>query len=298
MPIATQRSTFQLQCQQHSLSLGPRTLVMGVVNVTPDSFSDGGRFFDPTAAIAHGERLAAAGADILDIGGESTRPFSESVSATDEIQRVVPVIAALAASVRLPISIDTQKAAVAEAALAAGATMINDISALRVDPRMAALAGEAGVPLILMHMQGTPRTMQKAPRYNDLLGEVSAFLENARNTALRSGVPYENVILDPGIGFGKTFAHNLELLKELPELGKLGAPLLVGSSRKAFIRNLVKPQGSDDIAADSPPVETGTQATVAAAILGGAHIVRVHDVANTLATVRVIDAIVNTGQRD
>lgn len=298
MPIATQRSTFQLQCQQHSLRLGPRTLVMGVVNVTPDSFSDGGRFFDPTDAIAHGERLAAAGADILDIGGESTRPFSESVSATDEIQRVVPVIAALAASVRLPISIDTQKAAVAEAALAAGATMINDISALRGDPRMAALAGEAGVPLILMHMQGTPRTMQKAPRYNDLLGDVSAFLENARNTALRSGVPYENVILDPGIGFGKTFAHNLELLKELPELGKLGAPLLVGSSRKAFIRNLVKPQGSDDIAADSPAVETGTQATVAAAILGGAHIVRVHDVANTLATVRVMDAIVNTGQRD
>jgi dihydropteroate synthase len=298
MPIAVQRSTFQLQCRQHPLSLGPRTLVMGVVNVTPDSFSDGGRFFDPTDAIAHGERLAAAGADILDIGGESTRPFSESVSATDEIQRVVPVIAALAASVRLPISIDTQKAAVAEAALAAGATMINDISALRGDPRMAALAGEAGVPLILMHMQGTPRTMQKAPRYDDLLGEVSAFLENARNTALKSGVPYEHVIFDPGIGFGKSFAHNLELLKELPELGKLGAPLLVGSSRKAFIRSLVKPQGSDDIAADSPAVETGTQATVAAAILGGAHIVRVHDVANTLATVRVMDAIVNSGQRD
>jgi dihydropteroate synthase len=297
MSIATLRSTFQLQWQQHSLTLGPRTLVMGVVNVTPDSFSDGGRFFDPSDAIAQGERLAAAGADILDIGGESTRPFSESVSATEETQRVVPVIAALATTTRLPISIDTQKAAVAEAALAAGAAMINDISALRGDPQMAPLAGEAGVPLILMHMQGIPRTMQKAPRYKDLLGEVCAFLDQARNTALASGVPPGHIILDPGIGFGKTFAHNLELLNKLPELGKLGAPLLVGSSRKAFIRSLVKPQGRDDIAADSPAVETGTQATVAAAILGGAHIVRVHDVANSLATVWVTDAIANAGQR-
>jgi dihydropteroate synthase len=269
---------------------------MGIVNVTPDSFSDGGRYFDPSDAIAHGERLAAEGADILDIGGESTRPFSESVSAADEARRVVPVIKALAAKVSVPISIDTQKAKVAEAALAAGATMINDISALRTDGRMAPLAAEARVPLILMHMQGTPKTMQKAPLYQDLLGEVGRFLQRAWQVAVGAGVPSEHVILDPGIGFGKTFQHNLELLEALPRLGALGAPLLVGSSRKAFIRNLVKPETADDIAAERPEVETGTQATVAAAIMGGAHIVRVHDVANTIATVRVMDAIVNAGR--
>jgi dihydropteroate synthase len=266
---------------------------MGIVNVTPDSFSDGGRFLGPHQAIAHGERLAAEGADILDIGGESTRPFSDPVTVEEEIQRVVPVIEALVSRVSVPISIDTKKAAVAEAALAAGAAMINDISALNADPRMAPLAAEAKVPLVLMHMQGTPKTMQTAPHYDNLLAEVGCFLEKARDTAVKAGVRREAVLLDPGIGFGKTFAHNLELLKRLPELAVLEAPLLVGSSRKAFIRNLVKPKQSDDIAADAPSVETGTQATVAAAIMGGAHIVRVHNVANTRATVKVIDALLN-----
>jgi dihydropteroate synthase len=293
MSIVAPRRSFDLEWHRHHLSLGVRTLVMGIVNVTPDSFSDGGRFFDPSQAIAHGERLTKEGADILDIGGESTRPFSDPVSVADEIQRVVPVIKALASRVAVPISIDTKKAAVAQAALAAGAAMINDISALAADPRMATLAAEAKVPLILMHMQGTPKNMQAAPHYDDLLGEVGEFLNNALNTAIAAGVRREWVLLDPGIGFGKTFTHNLELLKNLPRLGELGAPLLVGSSRKAFIRNLVKPQDGDDIAADAPEVETGTQATVTAAIMGGAHIVRVHNVANTVASVRVADAIVN-----
>jgi dihydropteroate synthase len=298
MSIAVERPRFHLQWQHHALALGPRTLVMGIVNVTPDSFSDGGRFYHPDRAIAHGERLVAEGADILDIGGESTRPFSDPVSTTDEIGRVVPVIEALAAMVDVPISIDTNKAAVAEAALAAGAAMINDISALNADPRMAALAAEAQVPLILMHMQGTPKTMQAAPHYDDLLGEVGGFLQKAWQTAVEAGVSSEHVILDPGIGFGKSFTHNLTLLKRLPELGELGAPLLVGSSRKAFIRNLVKSEGADDIAADRPEVETGSQATVAAAIMGGAHIVRAHDVANTIPTVRVMDAIAAAGDAD
>lgn len=292
MSIAAPRRNFHLQWRRHSLILGPRTLVMGIVNVTPDSFSDGGLFYAPDQAIAHGQRLAAEGADILDIGGESTRPFSDPVTTEEEIQRVVPVIEALASRVGIPISIDTQKAAVAEAALAAGAAMINDISALSGDPHMAPLAARAEVPLVLMHMQGSPKTMQAAPHYDNLLGEVGTFLKKAWDTAVKAGVRREKVLLDPGIGFGKTFAHNLELLKRLPELGALGAPLLVGSSRKAFIRHLVKPEGSDDIAADAPLVETGTQATVAAAIMGGAHIVRVHDVANTLATVKVMDALV------
>lgn len=296
MSFISPRRTFDLKWHSHHLSLGARTLVMGIVNVTPDSFSDGGRFYDPSQAIAHGERLAREGADILDIGGESTRPFSDPVSAADEIERVVPVIEALASRVDLPISIDTKKAVVAEAALAAGAAMINDVSALTADPRMAPLAAEAAVPLILMHMQGTPKTMQAAPHYDDLLAEVGQFLQNAWDSAVNAGVRRDRVLLDPGIGFGKTFAHNAELLKNLTRLGTLGAPLLVGASRKAFIRNLVKPENADDIAADAPEVETGTQATVTAAIMGGAHIVRVHEVANTKATVRVVDAIVNANE--
>ena len=291
MSATATRQTYHLRWHQHSLDLGPRTLVMGIVNVTPDSFSDGGRFYAPDQALAHAEGLVAEGADILDIGGESTRPFSDPVSASDEIARVVPVIEALSARVQVPISIDTKKAAVADAALAAGAAMVNDVSALDGDPRMAAVVAKAQVPLILMHMQGTPKTMQASPHYDDLLGEVTAFLRRARQTALDAGVSPGHIILDPGIGFGKTYPHNLTLLKHLSELANLEAPLLVGSSRKAFIRHLVKPVDVEDIPADRPEVETGSQATVAAAIMGGAHIVRVHDVANTIPTVRVMDAI-------
>ncbi len=287
------RAAYRLAWDRHVLDLGGRTCIMGVVNVTPDSFSDGGRFLDPAAAVAQGERMAAEGAGILDIGGESTRPYAEPVPVEEEIRRVVPVIAALAARVRVPISIDTTKAAVARRALEAGAAMINDISALRFDPDLAGVGAEFGVPVILMHMRGEPRSMQVAPHYDDLVADIRGFLEAAASAAGRQGIPRERLILDPGIGFGKTPEHNLQLIRRLQEFAGLDLPLLVGPSRKSFIRRLVKPDGAQDIPATLPVVETGTQAAVAAAVLNGAHIVRVHDVANTLATVKVVDAILN-----
>ncbi len=287
------RTSHRMEWGRHRLELGHRTCVMGVVNVTPDSFSDGGRFLDPAAAVALGLRLTAEGADIIDVGGESTRPFSEGVSAEEEIRRVVPVIAELAAQIRTPISIDTSKAVVARRALEAGAAMINDISALRFDPSLAALAAESGVPVILMHMRGEPRTMQVTPCYDDLVGEIYSFLRHAVDAAEGQGILRERLIVDPGIGFGKAPEHNLQLIRRLPELAGLGLPLLVGPSRKSFIRRLVKPAGEKDISPDLPVVETGTQAAVAASIFNGAHIVRVHDVATTVATVKVVDAIVN-----
>jgi len=287
------RTAYRLAWDRHVLDLGRRTCVMGVVNVTPDSFSDGGRFFDAAAAVSQGERMAAEGADIIDIGGESTRPFSEPVAVEEEIRRVVPVIAALAARVRIPISVDTTKAAVARRALEAGAAMINDISALRFDPDLAGVAAECGVPVILMHMRGEPRSMQVAPHYDELVIDIRGFLEAAAAAAERRGIPREKLIVDPGIGFGKTPEHNLQLIQRLQEFAALDLPILVGPSRKSFIRRLVKPDGAKDIPASLPVVETGTQAAVAAAVLNGAHIVRVHDVANTAATVKVIDAIRN-----
>ena len=287
------RTAYRLAWDRHVLDLGRRTCVMGVVNVTPDSFSDGGRFFDAAAAVSQGERMAAEGADIIDIGGESTRPFSEPVAVEEEIRRVVPVIAALAARVRIPISVDTTKAAVARRALEAGAAMINDISALRFDPDLAGVAAECGVPVILMHMRGEPRSMQVAPHYDELVIDIRGFLEAAAAAAERRGIPREKLIVDPGIGFGETPEHNLQLIQRLQEFAALDLPILVGPSRKSFIRRLVKPDGAKDIPASLPVVETGTQAAVAAAVLNGAHIVRVHDVANTAATVKVIDAIRN-----
>jgi dihydropteroate synthase len=289
------RTRHRLEWGRHRLELGRRTCIMGIVNVTPDSFSDGGRFLDPRSAVAQGLRLAAEGADIIDIGGESTRPFSESVRADEEIRRVVPVVAELAQQIRIPISIDTSKAAVARRALEAGAAMINDITALRSDAGLAELAAEFGVPVILMHMRGEPRTMQVAPRYEDLVGDIYAFLQAAADAAERQGVARERLIVDPGIGFGKTAEHNHQLIRRLADFAGLDLPLLVGPSRKSFIRRLVKPAGAPDIPPDLPIVETGTQAAVAASILNGAHIVRVHDVANTVATVNVVDAIMNSG---
>ena len=287
------RTAYRLAWDRHVLDLGRRTCVMGVVNVTPDSFSDGGRFFDAAAAVSQGERMAAEGADIIDIGGESTRPFSGPVAVEEEIRRVVPVIAALAARVRIPISVDTTKAAVARRALEAGAAMINDISALRFDPDLAGVAAECGVPVILMHMRGEPRSMQVAPHYDELVIDIRGFLEAAAAAAERRGIPREKLIVDPGIGFGKTPEHNLQLIQRLQEFAALDLPILVGPSRKSFIRRLVKPDGAKDIPASLPVVETGTQAAVAAAVLNGAHIVRVHDVATTVATAKVADAILN-----
>lgn len=273
------------------MEFGRRTCIMGVVNVTPDSFSDGGKFLTYEAAVAQGRRLAADGADILDIGGESTRPFADPVPADSEIKRVVPVIEKLADELSIPISIDTMKAEVARRAIEAGASIINDISALRFDPDLGAVAGEFGTPVVLMHMLGSPKTMQLSPSYDDLIGDISVFLKAAIVRAQQQGISKSNLIIDPGIGFGKTVSHNLLLLSRLQSFTALDVPILVGPSRKAFIRKLLKDEHSDDIPPDTPIVETGTQAAVAAAILGGAHIVRVHDVANTRATVRILDAV-------
>jgi dihydropteroate synthase len=277
--------------QNHVLNLGARTAIMGVVNVTPDSFSDGGRFQAVDAAVAHAEHLIRCGADIIDIGGESTRPFAPAVSPREEIDRVLPVIKRLAGSISVPISIDTAKAEVAEAALDAGAAMINDISALTMDPQMAAMAVRHQVPVILMHMQGNPRTMQLQPTYDDVVTEVRDYLASAVRRAAAAGIAREKIIVDPGIGFGKTGRHNLLLIRHLHVLTDLGVPVLVGPSRKRFIRDLVKAPGQEDPAPDRPEVATGTQAAVAAAVMNGAHIVRVHDVESTRATLSVLDAI-------
>lgn len=283
--------TFRISWGNHTLELGRRTCIMGVLNVTPDSFSDGGHFFNYEDAVAQGEKLAEAGADIIDIGGESTRPFSDPVSAMDEARRVIPVIETLARRVSVPISVDTTKAYVASQAIEAGASVINDISSLRAEPELGDVAAASGVPLILMHMKGTPRTMQVAPEYADLLGEISRFFEDAIARAASGGIPRSRVIIDPGIGFGKTVEDNLSLLRNLDAFEYLDVPILVGPSRKSFIRNILKGEGETDISPELPRVETGTQAAVAASVLNGAHIVRVHNVANTLATVKIIDAI-------
>jgi dihydropteroate synthase len=233
---------------------------MGVVNVTPDSFSDGGKFYDTDVAIAQGEKLAADGADIIDVGGESTRPFSDPVSIEEEIRRVVPVIETLAQRVSTPISIDTTKAEVARQALEAGASIINDVAALRFDPGLAALAVEFDTPLILMHMLGEPKSMQVAPRYDNLIEDIRSFLEDAVARAEKLGVSRSKIIVDPGIGFGKTVTHNLLLLKHVQAFTSLDLPVMIGASRKAFIRKLLKQAHEEDIQPDLPIVETGTQA--------------------------------------
>lgn len=287
------RKAYRIAWGRHVLDLGERTGIMGVLNVTPDSFSDGGRFLDPAEAVAQGERMAAEGADIIDVGGESTRPFSEPVTIEEEIRRVTPVIAALAKRVAVPISIDTTKSRVARRALEAGASLVNDISGLMSDPGIAMVAAEFRVPLVLMHMQGDPRTMQVAPHYDDLTSEIGAELLAAAAAAERHGVPRSMLVVDPGIGFGKTIGHNLKLLNRLADFAALDMPLLVGPSRKSFIRRLVRRAGEKEISPDRPVVETGTQAAVAAAVMNGAHMVRVHNVANTLATVKIVDAVLN-----
>jgi len=285
--------TYNLAWGKHRLVLGKGTCIMGILNVTPDSFADGGKFFTLDDAVAQGQKLFEDGADILDIGGESTRPFSAAVSVEEEIRRVVPVIEKLARRISIPISIDTTKATVARRALEAGASIINDVSALRLDHEIADVAAEYGVPVILMHMLGTPKTMQIDPTYDDLIEEIKAFLKNAMNQAEKKGIAKSKIIIDPGIGFGKTVEHNLLLIKHLHEFKTLDVPILIGSSGKAFIRNILKDKTVKDINPDLAVVETGTQASVAASVLNGAHIVRVHNVSNTRATIKIIDAIKN-----
>ena len=260
-----------------------RTVLMGIINVTPDSFYDGGKRLDPDRALADGIDLVEAGAEVLDVGGESTRPGAKPVSLEEELQRVLPVIRELRRNVHVPISIDTYKAQVAGAALSEGADIVNDISALRFDPQMAVLVAAEKVPVILMHMQGTPRTMQAEPCYNNVLREVQDFLTAQVRFAIEAGVERENIIIDPGIGFGKTLDHNLILLRGLPALAALGLPLLVGTSRKAFIGKILGLEPGERL--------EGSLAAAIAAVFGGAHIVRVHDVKETRRAIRVVDAI-------
>ncbi len=265
------------------LAASPPTFeVMGIVNVTPDSFSDGGRYLETRSALAHALKLAREGAAILDLGGESTRPGADPVAADEECRRVIPVVEGLvSAGVGSRISVDTSKAEVAELALGAGATMINDVTALRAAPRIAELVAQAGAQLCLMHMVGTPRTMQRDPHYEDVVSEVKRFLEQRMAFATSQGVPEEQIILDPGIGFGKSVAHNLELIRRLPELVALGRPVLIGVSRKSFLGHLTGREVGDRL-----------PATIAANVLAyerGATIFRVHDVAPLL------DALVVAG---
>lgn len=282
MPF-TPRPAFRVPCGRHVLDLGRRTAVMGVVNVTPDSFSDGGRFLDTGAAVAHGLALVAEGAGLLDVGGESTRPGAAPVPADEELRRVLPVVRALAAQARVPISIDTTKARVAAEALAAGATLVNDISALGADPAMRATVAAAGAAAVLMHCRGTPATMQAAPAYGDVVADVLAALREAVRAAAAAGIAPDRLLIDPGIGFGKTLAHNLELLRRLDAFHAAGRPLLVGTSRKSFLGRIL----------DLPPDQRleGTAATVALAIAAGAHVVRVHDVRAVARVARVCDAV-------
>jgi len=281
-----------MPCGKFFLDMGQRTLIMGILNITPDSFSDGGRFLESSDAVDHAEKMIKEGADIIDIGGESSRPFSDPVTVEEEIRRVIPVIDALADKISVPISIDTTKSEVARKAIEAGASIINDISALQMDKRMADVAAECHVPVILMHMKGSPQTMQEKPYYDDPVKEVKSFLEDSVNDAVKRGIAKERIIVDPGIGFGKTFDHNLILLKCLKEFESLDIPILVGASRKAFIRSILKDiTGSEDEKDALRIIDAGTQTAVAASILNGAHIVRVHDVAGAYLTARVADAI-------
>jgi dihydropteroate synthase len=263
------------------MNAGPAS-VMGIVNVTPDSFSDGGEFLDPERAIAHGRELAEEGADILDIGGESTRPGAGAVDAAQELLRVQPVIEGLAPDAT-PISIDTSKAVVAEAAIDAGATMVNDVTALRADPDLAAVCAETGCEVVLMHMLGDPRTMQENPTYDDVVDDVKAFLAGRIEFAVSEGIDEERIWVDPGIGFGKTVEHNLELHRRLRELAELGRPIAFGSSRKSFIGKLTGTEVGERVG--------GTIASNVIAYANGAGMLRVHDVGPMRQALTVAGAI-------
>jgi dihydropteroate synthase len=258
---------------------------MGVLNITPDSFSDGGVFFEPHKAIEHGLRMAEEGADIIDVGGESSRPGSDPVPLDEELKRVIPVIEELASRLEIPISVDTYKSQVAERAIEAGAQMVNDISGLSFDPQMPAVAARFDTPLIIMHIKGSPKTMQQDPSYEDLMGEIIASLREGIAKAEQGGVDPHQVIVDPGIGFGKRMQDNLVIINRLSELNSLGRPLLIGTSRKSFIGAV--------LGAEVHQRGIGTMASVAVSALKGAHIVRVHDVAPIKQTVDIVDAIIN-----
>ncbi|MBN1503937.1 MAG: dihydropteroate synthase [Candidatus Eisenbacteria bacterium] len=266
-----------------AFDLSSRTHVVGILNVTPDSFSDGGRFADPDSALRHAEKMAGEGADIIDVGGESTRPFSEPVDESTETRRVVPVISAIARRFDIPVSVDTCKASVAAAAVDAGARIINDISALRFDSRMGEVAARLKTGVILMHMKGTPRNMQENPEYADVMSEIRVFLSAAVKRARSHGIEFERIMLDPGIGFGKKLEHNLTILRNLSDLADLRRPILVGPSRKSFIGLLTNRPVDERL--------SGTLAAVVGSVLNGASAVRVHDVGQAREAATVADAI-------
>lgn len=271
-------------CRDRSLALGRRTLLMGVLNVTPDSFSDGGQFRETERAVERAWQIAEEGADLLDIGGMSSRPGSEEIPPEEERARILPVLERLGEAYPLPISVDTYRESVARAALERGAVIVNDITALRGDPRLLPLVAESGAGLVLMHMRGTPRTMQEDTHYDDLRGEIGGFLERQLSLAQAAGVPAERVVLDPGIGFGKSVAGNLELIRSAGEFRFRSAGVLVGPSRKSFIGQIL-----------NRPAEQrawGTAAAVTLAIAAGADVVRVHDVAAMVEVCRIADAVV------
>jgi dihydropteroate synthase len=267
-----------------------RTLLMGILNVTPDSFSDGGMFVTIDKAVAHGEALCSAGADIIDVGGVSTRPFADPVSVDEEIARVIPVIKRLSQRVSAPISVDTSRAETAERAIEAGARIVNDIAALRFDPLLGDVVAEADLPVVLMHMQGTPETMQIRPAYDDVMGEIIDFLSGSIDLAVSRGIPHENIIVDPGIGFGKKVEHNLTIIRELSRLKSLGRPILVGASRKSFIGEVtgIKEPARRD---------TATLAVTALLVASGADIIRVHDVKRSTEVVRMVEGITDFPDR-
>ncbi len=280
------KNEFIWKTSRRKIILGKRTLIMGILNVTPDSFSDGGRFFSPQKAIEHGLKMAEEGADIIDIGGESTRPGSASVSADIELKRVLPVIQGLVKKIKIPVSIDSKKARVAGCAVDAGAEIINDVSALNGDRNMAGTARKTKAAVILMHMRGRPENMQKGNLvYGNLMGEIEGYLRKSTEKALQAGVTKDRITIDPGIGFGKTPEDNYRIIKNLSELKALGLPIMIGTSRKSFIGQVT----------GGEPVERteGTAASVAAAIMNGCHIVRVHDVAAMKKVAAVADAIVH-----
>jgi dihydropteroate synthase len=271
-------------CRGHTFVIGRRPLVMGIVNVTPDSFSDGGRYFDPTTAIEHGLKLVADGADVLDVGGESTRPGAAPVSEAEELSRVVPVVEGLAKRIAVPLSVDTMKAAVARRCLDAGAAIVNDVSGVTADPDMPGVVGDAGAGVIVMHMQGIPATMQMNPTYADVVGDVSTYLETRLHALAAVGISPDAVCLDPGIGFGKTLEQNLALLAHLDVVAALGRPVCLGVSRKGFIGKLC---GRDVVGRDAGSLAVASFA----AARGAAHLLRVHDAAGARDAAVLLDAI-------
>jgi dihydropteroate synthase len=279
-----ERTKFRLRLPSRTLLLGERTLIMGILNVTPDSFSDRGKFLKPKAAVAQALEMERAGADIVDIGGESTRPGAKPLAAVDELERILPVVKMLRGKLKIPISVDTHKAKVARAAISAGAEIVNDVSALRFDKQLAQVVARSGAGIILMHMRGKPRTMQKGPFARDVMRDVMVGLNEALRRARAARIKRAQILVDPGIGFGKNYRQNFEILARLPELARLGCPVVVGTSHKAFIGATL----------GNAPVDQrgwGTAATVVASILSGAHIVRVHDVREMVQVAKIADRI-------